>query len=134
MQAVKGNKTGTYQDALLLERNGELKDAATLYAILHKEAPGNLKILSRLIIIYRKLKDAVKEIRYINAAIKIHEQYYTSHKIADKKAIAISKKLNQLLGYTDKKGRSTFKPDELLKLEIRRNRLQDKQDLALRKK
>lgn len=123
MQVVKGNKTGTYQDALMLERKGDFKSAAALYTTLHKQDPRNLKILHRLMIVHRKLKNVLKEIQYINAAIKVHEQYYTSRKMADKKAIAISKKLNLLLGYTDKKGKSTFKPDEILKLEMRRNRL-----------
>lgn len=126
MKAVKGNKSETYDDALLLERKGELKPAATIYRSLHKQAPKNLKILSRLMIVYRKLKDPVNEIKYIDAAIKIHEQYYTSGKNADKKIIAISRKLNLLLGHTDKKGKPMLKPDELLKLEMRKKRLQDK--------
>jgi len=126
MQAVKGNKTGTYREALLLEQAGKLKDAVAIYRALHKQAPNNLKILHRLMIVYRKLKDVAGEIKYIDAAIKIHEQYYTARKNADKKTIAISKQLNFLLGHTDKKGKAVFKPAELLKLEMRKKRLQEK--------
>jgi hypothetical protein len=90
--------------------------------------------LNRLVIVSRKLKDAASEIKYVNAAIKIHEQYYTARKNADSKTIAISKKLNLSLGHTDKKGNAVFKPGELLKLEMRRKRLQDKQAAKLLKK
>ena len=72
------------------------------------------------------IKSNESEIRYIDTAIKIHEQYYTTGKNADRKTIAISKSLNLLLGHTDKKGKPAFKPAELLKLEMRRKRLQGK--------
>lgn len=94
-----------------------------MYRALHKDALKNLRILHRLMIVYRKLKDVVKEIKYIDAAIRIQEQYYTRGPYADKKAIAISKKLNLLLGHTDKKGNSVIKTEALLKLEMRKKRL-----------
>ncbi len=134
MQTVKGNKTGTYQDARLLEQQGELKAAAALYGLLHKHTPKSIRILARLIIIYRKLKDTVREIKYIDAAIKIQEQYYTAGKTTNKKTIAISRQLNLLLGHTDKKGKAVFKSDDLLKLEMRKQRLVDKSGAALQKK
>lgn len=126
MYTVKGNNTGTYQDARLLEQKSELKAAAAIYRVLHKQAPKNVKILARLMIVYRKLKDAANEIKYIDAAIKIQEQYFIGGKTANKKTIAISKQLNLLLGHTDKKGKPVFKPAELIKLEMRKKRLQDK--------
>ena len=134
MQVIKGNKAGTYPEALLLEQKGELRAAVAVYRQLHKQAPKNIKILQRLMIVYRKLKDTVNEIKYIDAAIKIHEQYYAAGKTANKQAIAISKKLNLLLGHTDKKGKPVFKPDELVKLEMRKKRLQDKEARLLKKK
>lgn len=127
MQVVKGNKTGTFREALQLEKKGELKAAAAIYGALHKQAPASLRVLGRLMIIHRKLKDVNAEIKYIDAAISIHESYYTARKNTDKKAIAISKKLNLLLGHTDKKGKPLFKPAELVKLELRKQRLQNKQ-------
>ncbi len=75
-------------------------------------------------IVYRKLKDVQNEIRYIDAAMRIQEQYYTTGKNADKKTIAISKKLNLLLGLTDKKGNTVIKPAALLKLEMRKTRIE----------
>lgn len=128
MQALKGNKTPAYQDALLLEKKGELKEAVIIYKALHKEASQNIKILTRLMIVFRRLKDAVNEIKYINAAIKVHDQYYaTSRTHTYSKTIVISKKLNLLLGHTDKKGKPLLKPAELMKLKMRKKRLQDRQ-------
>jgi hypothetical protein len=56
MRAIKGNDPGSFADARLLEQNGDLKAAAELYQKLFKRSPGNLKILERLMVIYRKLK------------------------------------------------------------------------------
>jgi hypothetical protein len=67
----------------------------------HKQAPQKLKLLNRLMIVYRKLKDVVNEIKCVDAAIKIHEQYYAGQQNADKQTIAISKQLIFLPGHTD---------------------------------
>ena len=123
MHSITGNKTNTYSDAREPERKGELKAAASIYRLLHKRAPQKLKLLDRLIIVYRKLKDVVNEVKCIDAAKKIHEQYYAGQQNADKQTIAISKQLNFLLGHTDKKGKPVYKPDELIKLEMRKKRL-----------
>lgn len=121
MYAVKGNNNGTFDDARALEMEGELKDAVTIYEKLHKISPGNIKIVQRLIIAYRKLKNIDKELKYINTAIKINEQYYAAkHKLSNK-AGSISRQLNKLLGYT--KGNAVFKSDDLLKLQMRRAKL-----------
>lgn len=123
MYAVKGNIGESYEDARALEQNGELKAAAKLYEILHKRSPTKMKIVDRLLVLFRKLKDDKKELRYIDAAIKINEQYYTAIKKQDTKAVAISKKLNLLLGHTDKKGKTVLKTDEVLKLQKRKANL-----------
>jgi len=124
MIAVKGNKpVATYAEALQLERGGDYKAAALAYRQLQRRAPLNTKILQRLMIVYRRLKDVPNEIKTIDAAIAIQEQYYSRGKNAHKKTIAISKQLNLLLGHTDKKGRAVNKPAEVVKLELRRERL-----------
>lgn len=120
MHALKGNKGESLEDARALELNGEWKAAANLYGILHKRSPGKIKIIHRLLVLYRKLKDAKKELHYIDVAIKINEQYYTAIKKQDTKTVAISKKLNLLLGHTDKKGKNVLKTDEVLKLQKRK--------------
>jgi hypothetical protein len=129
MYAVKGNKAGSYEDARALELNGELKAAAKLYEKLYKPSQPKIKIVHRLLVLYRKLKDAEKELRYIDAAIHINEQYYAAVKKKDTKTVAISKKLNLLLGHTDKKGKTVLKTDEVLKLQKRKANLLKKQSL-----
>ena len=127
MHAVKSNNGESFEDARALELNGEFKAAAKLYEKLYKRSPAKIKIVHRLLVLFRKLKNAEKEISYIDAAIKMNEQYYTAVKKQDTKTIAISKKLNLLLGHTDKKGKNVFKTDEVLKLQKRKVNLLKKQ-------
>lgn len=126
MYAIKTGYVLTYKDARKLEQDGDLKGAADIYVKLYRQSPQNSKALQRLIIVYRKLKNAAKELKYIDAAIKLQEQYYAKAKKADKLTTSISNKLNILLGHTDKKGKPIIKPDEILKLELRKMRLQNK--------
>ncbi len=126
MYAIKTGYVPTYKGARKLEQDGDLKGAADLYEKLYRQSAQNGKALQRLMIVYRKLKNATKEIKYIDAAIKLQEQYYAKVKKADKLTTSISNKLNILLGHTDKKGKAIFKPDEILKLELRKMRLQHK--------
>ena len=130
MQAVKGHSAESYEDAQALERNGELKAAAKLYEKLYKRYPAKIKIVHRLLVLFRKLKDAEKEISYIDVAIKMNEQYYTTVKKQDTTTVAISKKLNMLLGHTDKKGKTVLKTDEVLKLQKRKANLLKKTGLV----
>lgn len=118
------NKTNTtYAGALRLEREGSLKAAADVYRQLLRRAPRSTKILHRLMIVYRRLKDVDSEVKIIDSAIKIQEQYYGAGKNAGKQITAISKQLNLSLGHTDKKGRAINKPPEVVKLEQRKERL-----------
>lgn len=126
MYAIKTAHIITYTGARKLEQDGQLKAAAEAYVKIHRQSPHNSKALQRLIIVYRKLKDTAKELKYIDAAIKLHQQYYAGSKKADKLTTSISNKLNVLLGHTDKKGQPMYKPDEVLKLEVRKMRLQKK--------
>ena len=123
MHAVKSNNRESFEDARALELSGELKAAAKLYEKLYKRFPAKIKIVHRLLVLFRKLKDAEKEISYIDAAIKMNERYYPAVKKQDTKTVAISKKLNLLLGHTDKKGKNVLKTDEVLKLQKRKANL-----------
>ncbi len=133
MYAVKGNNIGTIEDARLLEQGGKIKEAAAMYEKLFKRSPQNLKIVYRLMVLHRKLKNITKELRYINAAIKINEQYYLPSKKIDNKATAISKQLNRLLGYATAKGQSNYKSEEILKLQARKTNLLNKQERQKKK-
>lgn len=123
LHAIRTGATLTYKDGRKLEQDGDLKAAAGAYQQVLKRSPANLQSIQRLVIIYRKLKDVDREIRYINAAIKIHEQHYASGRKADKLTTTISNKLNKLLGHTDNKGKPLYKPEEVRKLELRKQRL-----------
>jgi tetratricopeptide (TPR) repeat protein len=126
MRVVKDDDVpSTFDGARQLEQRGDIKEAVELYESLLKRSPEDLKIITRLIILYRKLKDYKKEMGLINKAIKIHEQRYLPKK-ATKQVSLISKKLNILLGHTDKKGKNKLLPQEIVKLQNRRSLLQKK--------
>jgi tetratricopeptide (TPR) repeat protein len=126
MKVVKDDHVPeTFEGARQLEQRGELKKAGELYESLLKRSGDDMKIITRLIIVYRKLKNYKKEIGFINKAIKIHEQRYTPKKL-NKNISLISKKLNILLGHTDKKGKNLLLPDEIVKLQHRKTLLQRK--------
>ena len=115
----------SFEGARQLEQRGALKDAVALYQKLLKHSAKDLKIITRLIILQRKLKNYAKEISAINKAIKVYEQRYTPKKVS--KAVSlVSKKLNILLGHTDKKGKNLLLPDEIIKLQKRKTLLQKK--------
>jgi tetratricopeptide (TPR) repeat protein len=126
MRVVKADDVpSTFDGARQLEQRGELKKAIELYEDLLKRSADDLKIITRLIILYRKLKNYKKEVSLINKAIKIHEQRYTPKKV-NKEISLISKKLNRLLGHTDKKGKNMVLPGEIIKLQNRKALLQKK--------
>jgi tetratricopeptide (TPR) repeat protein len=123
MKAIRGDHPGSFDDAQALEQKGELKAAAALYEKLLKQSSSRLRIIRRLLVLFRKLKNADKELHYIDTAIKIHERKYTPVQTFNKKAITLSKQLNKLLGHTDNKGKAIFVADEIHKLELRKTRL-----------
>ena len=127
MYAIKGDQIGHFTDAQALEQKGEPEQAAALYEKLLKQSPSNLRIIQRLLVLFRKLNNAKKELQYIEAAIKIHEKKYLPINVLDKKATTLSNQLNKLLGHTDKKGKPVFVAEEVLKLQLRRTRLLKKQ-------
>ena len=112
--------TTSFKNAFILEKEGDLLKALQQYDLLLKKAPSDLVILSRLMIVARKLKKYSREIAYINKAIKIHELRYARLKTKNVKVATISKKLNSLLGHTDKKGRNLLAIPEVEKLTKRK--------------
>ena len=118
--ASKNATPVSFEHAFLLEKEGELEKSAQVYDKLLKKTPSDLSILSRLMIIFRKLKNYRKEISYINQAIKIHEEKYARLKSKDVKVVALSKKLNILLGHTDKRGKNLLSIPEVVKLKKRK--------------
>ena len=127
MQVVKGEGPLNFEQARLLEQQGDYKKAAAAYEKLLKESSKKIKILERLFVVYRRLNDPEKEIRAIDTAIKLHQQQYPIKESSDKKISILSRQLNKLLGHTDKKGKSMLVPPEISRLELRKTRLLKKQ-------
>jgi tetratricopeptide (TPR) repeat protein len=111
----------SFKNAYMLEKEGALTEAVRMYNQLLKKAPSDLEILSRLIILSRKLKNYTKEITYINKAIKIHELKYSSLKSKDAKVISLSRKLNVSLGHSSKLGKNLLVIPEVEKLKKRKD-------------
>ncbi|MEO5892969.1 MAG: hypothetical protein ABIQ31_22155 [Ferruginibacter sp.] len=118
--AAKNPAPVSFDNATLLEMEGELLKAALMYEKLLKKAPSDMSVLSRLMVIYRKQKDYRKEIIHISAAIKIHEQKYARLKSKNAKVVLLSKKLNTLLGHTDKRGKNLLDIPEVTRLKKRK--------------
>jgi tetratricopeptide (TPR) repeat protein len=127
MEVIRGDGPLSFDQARLLEQQGDYKKAAAAYEKLLKQSSKKIKILERLLVVYRKLKDTEKEIRSIDAAIKIHQQQYPVKESSDKKISTLSKQLNKILGHTDKKGKNMLVPPEISRLELRKTRLLKKQ-------
>jgi tetratricopeptide (TPR) repeat protein len=127
MEVIRGDGPLSFDQARLLEQQGDYKKAAAAYEKLLKQSSKKIKILERLLVVYRKLKDTEKEIRSIDAAIKIHQQQYPVKESSDKKISTLSRQLNKILGHTDKKGKNMLVPPEISRLELRKTRLLKKQ-------
>ena len=133
MEVLKGGGALSFEGARLLEQQGDYKKAASTYEKLLKQSSKKIKILERLLVVYRRLNDREKEIRAIDTAINIHQQQYPIKESSDKKISTLSKQLNKLLGHTDKKGKSMLVPPEISQLQLRKTRLLKKQP-TIRKK
>lgn len=115
-----------FSNAMVSEKKGDIVPALKIYEALLKADPANEKILSRLMILYRKQKNYKKEIKQINTLIKIQEGYYAPHKKKNSLVDSLSKKLNISLGRTDKKGNTLSQPDSINKLIKRKEQVQKK--------
>lgn len=121
MKMVPGHQTTlSYDGAYTLEKEGELEKAIALYEKLLKKSPSELSILTRLMIVYRKLKNYSKEISFIDRAVAIHENKYAQVKSTNARVVSLSKKLNVSLGHTDKRGKSLLTIPEVVKLQKRK--------------
>src|SRR5215208_6971944 len=64
------------REAKEAEDNNELDQAAKLYERAIKLEPHNEQPYTRLMVIYRKLKDYEDELRVINKGVKAFEEFY----------------------------------------------------------
>ena len=124
--ASKNTAPVSYENAFLLEKQGELTKASAMYDKLLKKAPEDLEVLSRGMIVSRKLKNYKQEITYINKAIKIHEAKYAKLKTDNRKVANLSRQLNKLLGHTDQKGKNLLAIPEVETLKKRKETVSKK--------
>ncbi|MDN3656175.1 hypothetical protein QWZ08_11090 [Ferruginibacter paludis] len=108
-------------NARMLEKENHLQQAVKMYELLLKSAPSDMYIIERLMILYRKLKNFKKELLCIDKAIQIYEAKYTAGHQHNANVTGLSKKLNLMLGHTDRKGNSLLILPEVAKLKKRRD-------------
>lgn len=112
--------TITRYNAAALEKEGHMQQAARMYEQLLKSAPTSIYILNKLMIVNRRMKAYKKEVFFIDKAIALHESKYRLEKPKNVKVERISKKLNSLLGHTNKKGQSLLVIPEVERLQKRK--------------
>lgn len=107
--------------ARYLEKKGMLKEAAKTYEKLIKQEPYRESNYNRLMMIYRKQKDYKNEIRIINTGIETFRNFYMPSAIGKHKSIIdLSKKLNVLIGLSDKKGNKLTDAEPIAKWKKRK--------------
>ncbi|HMH21232.1 MAG TPA: YciI family protein [Puia sp.] len=66
------------ETASQLEKDGRLSDAAAIYQKLFSNDPSGEKVIGRLLVLYRQLKDYKKELSVLNDAIAAYRQQQKS--------------------------------------------------------
>jgi tetratricopeptide (TPR) repeat protein len=98
--------------SLELEKNYDA--AVKIYTGILRKKPLNESAYSRLMIVYRKMKDYLKEASIIETAIKAFEDTgHDSKKGGASKIEKLSMSLGKLTGLIDKKGKSLYDPEPI---------------------
>ena len=134
MKVVHSDKaTQSVEEMLTLARQHELDDerdeAIALYLKILKRQPLNEGIYDRLMILYRKTRQAQKELDIIKSGIKAFEESHKKRTKAPKPKIAqLSAALLKATGLVDKKGKNLYAPEPLGRWERRRLVVEKKLD------
>lgn len=113
--------------ARYFEHTNDPGKAAKLYERLIRSHRFNEHNYNRLMMIYRRKKDFKNELRVINEGIKAFQEFYLPFATGRNRAVInLSKKLNVLIGLTDRKGRSIADTEPIGKWKRRK-------DVVLRK-
>jgi hypothetical protein len=102
----------TLSDASQLEAEGRLTEAANIYERLIKTKTLDEQPYSRLMIIYRKLKQPADELRVIKFAIGVFESKYLK-KSRSKKLTELSNALIKSSGLGNGKGKLFVYPEPI---------------------
>ncbi|HEY4207409.1 MAG TPA: YciI family protein [Puia sp.] len=68
MKAIR-NKKQLFEEGQRLEKSGELEDAAAAYRKIVAADPGDQDVLTRLLVVYRRLKKYREELEVVDAAL-----------------------------------------------------------------
>lgn len=108
--------------AKYFEHADQPEAAAKLYEKLVKSQRFKEYNYQRLMLIYRKKGDLKNELRIINEGIKAFQEFYAPFATGKNRAVIdLSKKLNVLIGLTDKKGRSMAETEPIGKWKKRKD-------------
>jgi tetratricopeptide (TPR) repeat protein len=124
------------KEAEAFERDRKLPEAAKLYLRYLKKLPGNEYAFSRLMIIYRKLGDAEKELEIIDRGIKTFQDIFKKNLRLSptRKTVEISRKLMKAMGLADNKGIELNEREPVRKWKKRKELLEKRRDGAKRKR
>ena len=119
--AAQGTVRELLEQGRNLENDKNFAAAVGVYNSILKKKPLNEMAYTRLMIVYRKMKDYGKEIAIIDQAIKkFEEESGTNGKVAKGKIESLSLSLGKLTGLIDKKGKSVYDPEPLATWRKRR--------------
>jgi hypothetical protein len=102
------------EEAVQLEQDGRLEEAAKLYEDAIKPKPLEEHPYNRLMIIYRKLKRPKDELRVIKAGIAAFQSQFI-RKSRNKKLTELSNAMMRSAGLSDKKGKQLYYPEPVNK-------------------
>lgn len=102
-------------------KNKDNPIATGLYNEILKIDPLQIAAYNALMKILRQEKAYKKELKIINAAIKVYEKYYNDNSGKHSKQVKmISEKLNKSFGFVDKKGAKLYYPEPIGKWQKRK--------------
>jgi tetratricopeptide (TPR) repeat protein len=119
--SMSGSVTELLEKATTFEEGNDFHGAIAAYIALLKKQPLNEKAYTRLMILYRKQKEYLKEAAVIEEAISKFSRDVTNgkkDKTATKKKPAgkieqLSLSLGKLTGLMDRKGKSLYDPEPI---------------------
>lgn len=87
-----------FEKARTLEQNDEPGQALTIYQRLHDQVPDDRRVIGRMLVLYRKLKNYKKELQLIDSTIKQNKETILANRNAWVKANRKIAKINLALG------------------------------------
>lgn len=102
-------------------KNKDSSIATGLYNEILKIDPLQIPAYNALMKIFRQEKAYKKEMKIINAAIKVYDKYYNDNSGKYLKQVKmISEKLNKSFGFVDKQGAKLYYPEPIGKWQKRK--------------